>query len=94
MTNDVLKFIHKRFYCDCNWLSGNCYYFAVILKDRFPQGEIYYDVIHGHFVFKYQGYFYDWSGLYHSNDTNLISWNDFQKYDVLQKKRIEEYCIM
>ena len=29
--------------------SKNCYYFAMILKDRF-NGEIYYDVINGHFL--------------------------------------------
>ena len=94
MIDPVLHFIHQRFQNDCNWLSGNCYYFAVILKSRFPEGKIYYDVIHGHFVFQYQCNFYDWGGLYHPNDIVLTPWDDFSEYDPLQKERIEISCIM
>ena len=36
----VLKFIKRRFPVDCNWLSGNCYYFAQILMARFPEAKI------------------------------------------------------
>lgn len=38
--NKIEEFINRRFPNDCNWLSGNCYYFAIILKDRFPEGNI------------------------------------------------------
>lgn len=92
--NEVLEFINRRFKNDCNWTNGNCYYFSVILKNRFPEGKIYYDVIYGHFIFKYKNYFYDWTGLYHSNDTFLVSWDDFEKYDYLLKERIVNDCIV
>lgn len=69
MDDDVLKFINSRFpnarSSDANWLTGNCYYFAVILKDRFSTKEptIYYDVIHGHFLTKIDDKLYDASGI-------------------------------
>lgn len=59
----VKEFIDRRFKADCNWLNGNCYYFALILSDRFPGGTIYYDVIYGHFIYLYEGKYYDWSGV-------------------------------
>ena len=33
----ILAFIKRRFSQDCNWIDGNCYYFATILKTRFPE---------------------------------------------------------
>lgn len=68
MNDEVLSFIHKRFYNDCNWLNGNCYYFSIILSSRFPNGKIYYDVINGHFLFKYNNCYYDWSGKVFPNE--------------------------
>lgn len=96
--NKVLEFIERRFKGDCNWTTGNCYYFAVILKDRFPEGKIYYDVINCHFVFGYQdnyGWsFYDWNGFVSPNSRILIEWDRFDKYDSLRKERIIRDCIM
>lgn len=40
--NEVTEFIHRRFPDDCNWTSGNCYYFAVILQARFGGEKLYY----------------------------------------------------
>lgn len=84
----IIEFINRRFGKDCNWLNGNCYYFAIILKERFPQGEIYYDVINCHFVFKYGLNFYDWSGIVKpSHDT--YKWSTFKvDYDSLVADRI------
>ncbi len=52
--NNIIKFIKRRFPNDSNWLNGNCFYFAVILKNRFPKGVIFYDVVIDHFVFMYK----------------------------------------
>lgn len=93
MVDIVLDFICRRFKDDCNWLTGNCYYFAIILKDRFPDGKIYYDVINGHFIFKYQNQFYDWTGIVIS-DGVLIEWDKFDEYDSLQKEVVVRDCIL
>ena len=93
MANEILEFIQRRFKKDCNWVDGNCYYFAIILKDRFPEGKIFYDVIHGHFVFKYQDELYDWNGI-HNSDGFLVDWESFDEYDSVLKKRIIRDCVL
>lgn len=93
MEDKVLEFIHKRFKKDCDWIDGNCYYFAIILKDRFPNGKIFYDVVDGHFIFKYKKRFYDWTGIV-KPDGYLVKWSKFDKYDSLLKQRIIRDCIM
>lgn len=94
MSNKVLNFIHRRFPIDCHWLDGNCYYFAIILKNRFA-GTIYYDVIDGHFVTKIGGKMYDWSGIVdESGNNHYVEWDKFDKYDSLVKGRVVEGCIM
>lgn len=90
---EIIEFIYRRFKIDCNWLDGNCYYFAVILKDRFPSGLIYYDVISGHFVFKYENSYYDWTGEI-SPSKVVVEWNKFDEYDSLCKKRVVDGCIL
>ena len=93
MQDEVLEFILRKFKKDCNWLNGNCYYFALILKDRFPEGRIFYDVIIGHFVFIYKEKAYDWTGLCDSTEV-LVDWENFDKYDDLLKRRIIRDCIL
>lgn len=44
------------------FLHGFCYYFAVILKNRFPTGTILYDKEAAHFVFSYENKLYDITG--------------------------------
>jgi len=63
IVKEVEEFIERRFPIDCNWLNGNCYYFAVILKERFPGGRIMYDPIDGHFLYEIEDEFFDWNGL-------------------------------
>lgn len=93
--NEVLEFINRRFKKDCNWVDGNCYYFAIILKDRFPEGKIFYDVVLGHFVFLYKDEFYDWEGVFNPmSHKYLVEWDKFDEYDSSQKKVIVKYCVM
>ena len=93
MNNEVLGFIQRRFKDDCKWTTGNCYYFAIILKDRFPEGKIFYDVIYGHYVFQYKNEHYDWTGIIKPLGY-LVEWDKFDEYDSLLKKRIIRDCIM
>lgn len=94
MNDEVLEFIQRRFSDDCNWTTGNCYYFALILKDRFPDGKIFYDVRLGHFIYKYGESYYDWLGVYEGKEDYLIPWDIFEIYDAAQKKIIIRDCIM
>lgn len=58
----VEEFIRRRFEEDYNWTTGRCYFFAIILKDIFPGGKIFYDPVEGHFIYRLSGKFYDWTG--------------------------------
>lgn len=91
--NKIEEFIFRRFPDDCNWLSGNCYYFALILKDRFPEGIIVYDVIYGHFLLKVSRCVYDFKGKHNIAGKILIEWDKFDKYDPLVKTKIIRDCI-
>ena len=90
--NEVIEFIKRRFPIDCKWLDGNCYYFALILKDRFAGGKIFYDVLNCHFVFFYEGKYYDWTGEV-SDLGRLVEWDNFDSYDSIQKQRIIDCCL-
>ena len=105
---DVIEFVERRFPTakkDPQWVSGNCYYFAVMLKDRFPDGWIVYDVIDGHFLFLYGKMLID--AVHHEflesnivpseNDYcvngHIVVWDFFDKYDSLQHQRVIRDCI-
>lgn len=91
----VLEFIKRRFAIDCNWKTNNCYFFAVILKSRFPKGIILYDVIDGHFVLEIQGKKYDWTGIVSEEGKHVyVKWDDFDDYDIVQKQRIINDCTL
>lgn len=90
--DQIVEFIRRRFESDNQWLKGNCYYFSVILKARFPKGVIWYDVIYGHFCFQYGDKYYDWRGEITPKGT-LVLWDTFDQYDAAQKQRIIKYCI-
>lgn len=91
MKNKILEFIQRRFPTDCKWTTGNCYFFALILQSAFG-GEIYYDVINGHFITKIKADFYDWTGQV-KNYGVLVKWNDYENYDHFQKERIIRDCV-
>ena len=68
---DVEAFIHRRFPNKEKWTQGNCFYFAKILETRFPGGKILYEPLAGHFLYKYNNEFYDWTGKY-TGDTSRV----------------------
>ena len=78
MQDKVLEFIERRFPVDCNWTTGNCYYFALILSKRF-NGDIYYDGINSHFVSLIDDTFYDYNGAYEYNESLIYSEELLQK---------------
>lgn len=95
MQDEVLEFINRRWKQDSHFLDGNCYYFSIILKDRFPSGRIWYDLIWRHFFFEYNGKYYDFSGeLDSSREVHSILWDEMGAYDRLDKERVVRDCIM
>lgn len=93
LNDNVLDFIANRFKIDCDWTSGNCFYFAKILETRFPGGSIYYDVINGHFIYRYKGNYYDYNGVVEMNGRKLIAWDTFKNYDINVYRRVLKDCI-
>lgn len=90
----IEDFINRRFQSDCDWLGQNCYYFARILKMRF-KGEIWYDLVEGHFLFRCFDKFYDWCGRREDYDfdkpetvENLVKWSDYKRIDPVHYDRI------
>lgn len=77
------------------FLYGDCYYFAVILKERFSNAIIKYLIIDNHFITEIDGRLYDIRGdITDIVDNNqLIAWKDMKSYDELLYKRIIRDCI-
>lgn len=77
------------------FLYGNCYFFAIILKNRFPEMNIVYDAVDNHFMCLYDSKIYDIRGditeITVIND--LFSWDDYENIDSLEYKRIVRDCI-
>lgn len=92
LTEEIELFIQRRFPNDSNWCDGNCYYFALILSNRFD-GDIYYDSIRGHFVCKINDKFYDYHGEYKDLE-NLILFNDINSRDEKWYKNLVRDCIL
>ena len=77
------------------FLNGDCYYFALILKNRFPEATIKYMIIDNHFIVEIDGELYDIRGNVSNicNVPDLINWDDLEKYDNLLYERIVRDCI-
>ena len=92
----VEEFIRRRFEEDYNWTTGRCYFFAIILKDIFPGGKIFYDPVAGHFIYRLSGKFYDWTGCREYTKKEIehfYDWETLANWDILLYKRIERDCI-
>ncbi len=77
---EILDFIERRFSTDCNWTDGNCLYFALILKYRFPKLRIWYLPIEGHFITGARGTYYDWTGEIFPDELPILL-EDIEKND-------------
>lgn len=92
MMNRIEKFI-SLFENDEKYMNGLCYWFAYILKGRFPDGEIWYDSIFNHFYFVLDDIAYDVRGKV-DLPINAMKWCDYEKYDSVHYQRIIKYCIL
>lgn len=75
----VENFIKQRWQIDSHFLDGNCLWFAIILKIRFPELEIYYLPIQGHFIVGKDNSYYDWTGKMKIEEEPLLLENIKQK---------------
>lgn len=80
--SEIAKFIKERFPVDCDWNGKNSYYFAVMLKEKFPAGKILYNLRTKAFCFCNEG-IYTYSGKSNEN----YSRKDFLEYDEYSQKK-------
>ena len=96
MENQILDFIKRRFPNDCNWMDGNCFFFAQILRARF-HGDVVYDPIDGHFLlWAPDGNFYDWTGKREYDEAyvrKISIWSDYVTKDPLHYSHIWRDCV-
>lgn len=76
-----------------SFTRGNCYWFAYILKGRFPEGTIVYDEIMNHFGFLLDNNIYDITGVV-TNKYDWDTWENAYNRDELRGKRIIRDCIL
>lgn len=93
LEQEILEFINRRWSKDADWTNGNCYYFAKILKARFPQLDIYYCQIDGHFISGHNGEYFDWNGKYIPQETPVL-FDDLEDIDRLLFSRIIRDCVL
>lgn len=98
---DVIDFIARRFdEINCEWTTGNCYYFALILSDRFKSDNpiICYDAVEGHFICKIEDKYYDWTGVLKYSDDyinkHIYNWNSLKDEDPIWYERIVRDVLM
>ena len=92
---DILDFTKRRFQEDCHWTDGNCYWFAYILKTRFPELNIYLLPIENHFMAGDGKLFYDWLGEHVLEDLpeQPILFEKLQEVDSAWYERLVENCV-
>lgn len=94
--NEVLEFIQdfkkeNPVVIEKLFFEGYCYYFSVILIERFG-GEMWYLEIANHFITKIDGQFYDIKGLVILPEKPAL-WTDFKVLDESHTRRIIRDCI-
>lgn len=77
------------------FLFGDCYYFSIILKERFKNAIIKYMVIDNHFITEVSGRLYDIRGDVTDliDKTQMVDWDNMKNIDELLYKRIVRDCI-
>lgn len=75
--------------------EGNCYYFAIILKNRFPEISIVYSQINNHFMCLYDNHIYDIFGDITNNVEvrDLYLWETYKNVDFIDYSNVVKYCI-
>lgn len=93
--DEVIEFIRRRFAKDCDWMEGNCFWFAAILCERFDELYMWYEPIVGHF---YAGdikgnVFFDWAGAHIGLENKPILFAKIAENDDLWFSRLIRDCV-
>lgn len=72
--------------------EGYCYWFAMILKERFD-GELMYNPVQGHFCCRVNGELWDITGEV-QDDGNWQEWWLYQMNEPLDAERVRKACIL
>ena len=75
----IEEFIRRRFSVDCDWMDGNCYFFALILRSVFS-GRLVFDPIERHFLLNTDGGYYDWTGRRNYAENHVSQFIDWESY--------------
>lgn len=90
MIEDFIKGFQTKETIDL-FSCGKCYWFAYILKGRFPHLDICYDPVEGHF-FCFDGKKgYDITGSF--TPTKYVKWDTYEQIDNSHYKRIVRDCM-
>ena len=87
----VEDFIKRRWQIDSHFLDGNCLWFATILTIRFPELEIYYLPIQGHFIVGKNNIYYDWTGKIELEEKPIL-FNSIKNNDSLWYSHLIRDC--
>ena len=93
---EVTEFIDRRFgkFPKEYWNTGNCYYFSLILCERFSYLSIYYDPIEGHFYAGCGDCFFDVCGYKSRSEfSSIVSLDEIKAGDPLWYERLMEDCV-
>ena len=93
MKEQIEEFIKRRFPVDCNWMSGNCYHFAVILNNVFGL-PIAYLPVEGHFVVNDGKYIYDYNGAHLIEREVILFLNEIKESDINWYNNLVRDCVM
>lgn len=86
-----LERFHQYKNIDDIFTRGCCYWFAIILHNRFPDSTIVYDPIACHFAVKIENSYYDITGNI-DHKYKFYDWNS-DELDPYDKKRTVRDCI-
>ena len=93
----VLDFIKNFEQSKETFTQGCCYWFALILKERF-KGTIYYIPEENHFICgigsAYHRDYYDINGIYDVSKHSFYDWDEYEYIDFIHYQRIVRDCVL
>lgn len=96
-SDEVVEFIRRRFKNKDRWMDGNCYFFAVILKERFKHLHIVYCPVPGHFMAHnlQTNTFYDFLGQHSITEAQpYYNWETLKTEEPSLYNRIRHDCCL